>query len=91
MALHTAKMKQAVGEEASADVSHAHGGPEVTQSDGHLVMFVKVRQVQDNLRIAVSKMDLQELETLTSGINPPCRIPSSARQARNELRPLSAN
>ena len=85
------EMQDTVGKEAGQNIGNAHCSPEESQPKGEFVMFVKVRQVQYNLRILeVERHD--KVEGLhTSGINPPCKIPRRALHARKEARPSSLN
>ncbi len=62
------------------------------------MMLVEIRQIKDDLRSFVLARDeilvaIAPLDRwfLTSGMNPPCKIPSKARVARKDVRPLSQN
>lgn len=84
-------MQQAKSKEASEDIGNGHGGPEKAQTDGEFMVFVEVGEVENDLdnslRIKFPGLGLIP----TSGINPPCKIPSNARHVRNDDRPDSQN
>lgn len=89
----TSHVKKPIGKKSRENIRNTHSRPEPTQSDGELMVFVEVRQIQDDLGQCQSWSESHDDGPwpLTSGMNPPCSTPSSALQTRNDSRPLSQN
>jgi hypothetical protein len=63
---HATHMQQAKGEKTGQDICNRHGCPEETQSDRQFVVFVKVREIQNDLSRSVTFPKKTKVSELTN-------------------------